>query len=47
MQKQTDATKLPKTALRETENIKAIPIKNNQAQKGGVNFSRNSKWFMI
>lgn len=44
--KTNKATKLPKTALTETDNIKQNPTMAPQAQNGGVSFSRNSNWFM-
>jgi len=40
------ATKFPNTALTEIANISEKPVKATQPQSGGVNFSRNSNWFM-
>jgi hypothetical protein len=36
----------PKTALTDTANIRQKPLRATQPQIGGVNFSRNSNWFM-
>ncbi len=40
------ATRFPKIALIDTAKIRQKPATAIQAQNGGVNFSRNSNWFM-
>ena len=40
------ATRSPNIALTETANIRQKPVRATQPQIGGVNFSRNSNWFM-